>query len=146
MKTPRQDSRMQDLINWKKIMPMPRDAGGHDGQMKRLFRGAKVLAHWNEDEYRGCVATAVRLKDGTIAVYQDSYGSCSGCDAWVDASDADVKILCRDLANGAYLFDSVSDAVEWLLHSEEPRYGGEWKREIADILQTRGITTKVPKE
>ena len=77
-----QSDKMQKLIDWENIMKMSRYAGGHDDQMKGLFRGAKVIVHWNEGDYDGQVATCVRLKDDRITIYNDYYGSCSGCDAW----------------------------------------------------------------
>lgn len=59
---------LQKLIDWETILPLPRYAGGHDEQMKSLFRGARVLAHWNEGDYEGTVATAAidRSHDPTL--------------------------------------------------------------------------------
>lgn len=129
---PRQDNRMQELIDWSAIMPMPRYAGGHDEQMQGLFKGATVLGHWNEGDYQGTVATAVQLADGRVAVYQDSYGSCAGCDAWEDANDDRVRTLCRNLANGAYLFPTAGDAVVWLESaSDADTWNEKWKRPLA---------------
>jgi len=111
-------------INWRDIMPMPRYAGGHDEQMEGLFREAKLIAHWNEEDYDGMVATCVKLKSGEYAIYNDYYGSCSGCDAWEDASDEEVKTMCEGLANGAYVFNTIEDVKEFLSdNSEENREG-----------------------
>lgn len=66
---------LQKLIDFEACLAMPRYAGGHDDQMQGLFKGAKVLAHWNEGDYQGSVATAVQLEDGRYCWYQDSYGS-----------------------------------------------------------------------
>ena len=34
---------LQALIDWDNVMSMPRYAGGHDEQMKGLFKGANVF-------------------------------------------------------------------------------------------------------
>jgi hypothetical protein len=122
-----QDSRLQDLIDWDSIIPMDRYAGGHDAQMRGLFKGATVLAHWNEGDWQGQVATMAKLSDGRIVVYDDYYGSCSGCDAWEDATDQTVRKLCIDLANGARIFDSQEEAVEWLKSEHRETWGRCWQ-------------------
>jgi hypothetical protein len=63
---PTQSTDLQALIDWEKIMPMSRCAGGHDEQMQGLFQGATVLGHWNEGDCDGQVATAVKLPDGRV--------------------------------------------------------------------------------
>ncbi len=126
---------LQDLIDWDSILPLPRYAGGHDEQMQKLFKGAEVLAHWNEGDYHGTVATAVKLQDGRYCWYQDSYGSCSGCDSWEDASDADVKTLCIGLAIDAEVFPTIE---EMLIDMRKDRTEG-WKvnagSELATIIE-----------
>ena len=62
---------LQALIDWDNVMSMPRYAGGHDEQMKGLFKGAKVVAHWNQGDYQGTVATCVKLPDGRFLAYND---------------------------------------------------------------------------
>lgn len=109
-----QSTDLQQLIDWDAIMPLERFAGGHDEQMQKLFKGAKVLSHWNEGNWQGMVATAVELPDGRCLLYNDYYGSCSGCDSWENASDEGVRKLCIDLANGAYIFPSSQEAKAWL--------------------------------
>ena len=105
---------MQSLIDWEHIMPMERYAGGHDDQMKGLYKGAKVIGHYNENDYQGMVATCVKLPDGRFVIYNDYYGSCSGCDSWDGASDDEVRKLCIDLANGSFIFQNLKDVVEYL--------------------------------
>jgi hypothetical protein len=109
-----QDDRLQELIDWDNIMPMARNAGGHDDQMCGLFKDATVLGHWNEGDWQGTVATCVKLDDGRVVIYNDYYGSCSGCDAWENASDEDAYVLCRNLANSAYVFENKKDVLDWL--------------------------------
>lgn len=97
---------------------MPKYAGGHDDQMKGLFKDVEVIAHWNENDYQGQVATCVKFKKGKFkgkyAIYNDYYGSCSGCDAWEDAPDEDIRKLCINLSNSAYIFKTLDDVKEFL--------------------------------
>jgi hypothetical protein len=124
---------LQALIDWDNVMSMPRYAGGHDEQMKGLFKGAKVVAHWNQGDYQGTVATCVKLPDGRFLAYNDYYGSCSGCDSWDGATDIEVKKLCIDLANGAYIFDSLNDVVTFLSQEEFDSY--EWRECAKPLLE-----------
>lgn len=48
--------------------------------------------------------------------------SCSGCDAWEGASDDDVKSMCINLSNGAYVFESLYDIVDFLNQKEKDNY------------------------
>jgi hypothetical protein len=132
-----QDSRMQDLIDWDTIMPLERYAGGHDEQMKNLFKGATVIAHYNEKDYQGVVATLVKLEDGRFACYSDYYGSCCGCDAWEGATDEQVRTLCINLANGAKLFENVENLKEWLTITieEQPAEWYEFREPAPKLLE-----------
>lgn len=111
---PKQSSELQKLLNWPVLMKLPREAGGHDDHMKNLFLDASVIAHYNSGDYQGVVVTCLRLADGRFVVFDDYYGSCSGCDAWEDASDEDISKLCIDLANRAYIFDTRDDVKQFL--------------------------------
>lgn len=99
-------------------MLMPRYAGGHDDQMKGLFKDCAVIAHWNERDWQGEVATCVRFNAGKFkdqyGIYNDYYGSCSGCDSWEDATDEDVRSMCVQLANSTLIFKSIDDVKEFL--------------------------------
>ena len=122
------DDTLQNLIDWENIMKMDRYAGGHDEQMCGLFKGAEVLGHYNSGDYQGTVATCVKLKlprkrKPSFIIYNDYYGSCSGCDSWEDADDNDVRTMCISLANGAYVFDSLEDVKEFL------KTGDKYERE-----------------
>ena len=112
-----QSDKLIERIDWEKIMKMPRYAGGHDEQMKGLFKGVKVIAHYNEGDYQGMVATCIKLKDTKeIVIYNDYYGSCSGCDAWEGATDDDVRQMCRQLACGALIFKNLEDCKSFLVN------------------------------
>jgi hypothetical protein len=127
MKKYYQTDKMQALINWDEIMEMDRWAGGHDEQMKGLFKNAEVIGHWNEGDYQGMVATCVKLPNGKYAIYNDYYGSCSGCDAWEGASDENVKSMCVDLANGAYIFESIEDVKAFLSDKSDANRDGNYE-------------------
>jgi len=127
-----QTDEMQNQIDWENIMKMPRYAGGHDEQMKGLFRGASVVGHWNEGDYSGVVATCAQLADGRVAIYNDYYGSCSGCDAWEDATDDEIRKLCIDLANGAYIFGDAEGAREFLA---KPDHLFDWRQAAPHLLE-----------
>lgn len=118
MNTYFQTDELQKHIDWDAIMPMSRYAGGHDEQMRGLFKNATVVAHWNEGDYSGMVATCVKFNDGKFigmfGIYNDYYGSCSGCDSWEGASDDDVRKMCIDLSNGTYIFKSIEDVKAFL--------------------------------
>lgn len=123
---------LQKLIDWDSIYKMEREVGGHDEQMKGLFKGAEVIAHWNEGSYQGMVATCVKLPDGRFVAYNDYYGSCSGCDDWVDATDEEVHAMCINLANGAYIFKSLNDVMSFLSQDSYDSYS--WDNDCAKQL------------
>lgn len=123
-----QTDELQKLIDWDNILKMPRYAGGHDAQMKGLFKNVEVLGHWNKGDYQGMVATCVKFTKGgkfkgKYAIYNDYYGSCSGCDAWEDASNEEVTNMCIGLANSAYVFKTLEDVIEFL---QNPSPEGDW--------------------
>ena len=127
---------LQKFIDWTTIMPLSRNAGGHDEQMQGLFRGATVIGHYNSGDYQGQVATCVQLPNGMFAIYNDYYGTCSGCDAWEEAGDESVKAMCIDLANGAYLFEHLDDVKEFLTQEgAEGKYGG-WGESAPGLLES----------
>ena len=139
-----QSALLIDRIDWDAVMSMPRYAGGHDDQMKGLFKNVTVLGHYNEGDYQGQVATCVRFNDTQdIVIYTDYYGSCSGCDAWEGADDEDVKKLCTDLATGAYIFANLEDCIEFLKGAHRSRdvdfkwqHGDCARGLLAEILET----------
>ena len=139
MNTYFQTDELQKLINWGAIMPMSRYAGGHDDQMKSLFKNVTVIAHWNEDDYQGQVATCVKFNDGKFknhyGIYNDYYGSCSGCDSWGGASDDDVRKMCIDLSNGTYIFKNIEDVKAFLqTPNDEDEEWSSWTGVAPNLL------------
>lgn len=134
MKNYIQTDELQKLIDWENIMKMPRYAGGHDDQMKGLFKGVELIAHWNENDYQGMVSTCVKLPDGRFAIYNDYYGSCSGCDSWEDADDESVKNMCVGLANSAYVFKTLEDVKEFLGNPTKDADWSSWSTPAANLL------------
>ena len=131
----RQDDSLQNMIDWDSIMKMDRNAGGHDEQMQGLIAGSTVIGHWNEGDHQGMVATCIMLPDGRFAIYNDYYGSCSGCDSWEDATDEEVKNMCIGLANGAYVFQSLDDVKEFLSATEEDSAWSSWSNVKGNLLE-----------
>ena len=107
-----QSNTLEKLIDWENIMKMERCAGGHDEQMKWLFKNAKLIGHYKEGCYQGEVATCVQLEDDRYVIYNDYYGSCSGCDSWENANDEEVEYMCKNLANSAYIFENIFGTIE----------------------------------
>ena len=142
-----QTDQLQEFIDWKNIMPMDRYAGGHDEQMKGLFKDVEVIAHYNEGDYQGQVATCVKFTKGKFkgkyAIYNDYYGSCSGCDAWEYATDDMVRKLCIDLANSAYIFKNLDDVKLFLFNPDDE--GKQWNRwgETASSLLSNILSGKI---
>ena len=62
-----------------------------------MFKDVEVIAHWNENDYQGQVGTCVKFTKGKFkgkyAIYNDYYGSCSGCDSWENATGAGFRVL-----------------------------------------------------
>ena len=127
---------LQKQIDWHNIMKMERYAGGHDDQMRGLFKNVTVIGHYNDGDCQGRVATCVRFDKGVFkgkyAIYNDYYGSCSGCDAWEGATDEEVKSMCVNLSNSAYIFKSL-DAVKAFLGSVDD-YRHDWHGLSKDLL------------
>lgn len=137
-----QSDKLIDRIDWENIMDMDRCAGGHDEQMKGLLKDVTILGHWNEGDYQGMVATCVKLNDtGEIVIYNDYYGSCSGCDEWSGASDDDVRQMCRQLACGAYIFENLVDCIEFLkTGNKETSYDWEnCKKQLLNAIKNNEI-------
>jgi len=99
------------LIDWDLVMLQGRYAGGHESVMRNIFgHNATVIAEYVRDDYQGDEAFAYLFHDGFVAIITDYFGSCSGCDSWEGATDADAKTMITSLVNSARLFDSVEEA------------------------------------
>lgn len=109
---------LKDFLDWDRILKAKRYSGGHTDVMEVLFLNGIVLASVTTGDYQGTVGYAYLVYGYThtakIVLVSDSYGSCSGCDAWEDASDVDLRQLCTNLANDAHMFDSIEEAITWL--------------------------------
>ncbi len=110
----------KDLVNWTEVMSASRCAGGHSEAMESIFEGkAKVCASWIADDYDGAEAFAYLFPDGTVVIMTDSFGSCSGCDQWEDASDDDVRLMVESLVNSARVFHDVAEAYFYCLRNTD---------------------------
>lgn len=121
---------LKDRLDWERIMAQPRNADGHTEVMDVLFKNAEVIAHCVESDYQGEQGDegyVYRLRDtGQIVIVSDSFGSCPGCDAWVNCSDEEARRLCVALANNAHVFDSIEDAISFLVDATKPEHKGEY--------------------
>lgn len=109
---------LKDFLDWDRILKVRAGSGGHSEVMDVLFINGIVLATCTNGDYQGTIGYAYLVYGYThtakIVVISDYYGSCSGCDSWEDAGEADVRKLCTDLANDAHMFDSIEEAISWL--------------------------------
>jgi hypothetical protein len=124
-----------DKIDWPHALKQRRYAGGHDDVLSELFGGNTEIAHWNEGDYQGQVATAHWLEGIGCVVMTDYYGSCSGCDAWEDSTDDDARKMIIDLVNGAYVFPSRISAIEWINTIDSERDPHTYAKEAAKNLK-----------
>lgn len=109
---------LKDLVNWNEVMKQPRRAGGHTEVMENLFIGAEILASYVENDYQGSEAYVYKLPDGKIALVNDYFGSCSGCDSWEDASDEYAKSLIIELCNNAKVVNNIQEAIDYLKETQ----------------------------
>ena len=112
-------------MNEKELLKMPRYAGGHDDQMQGLIKDAKVIGHWNEGDYQGSVATCIKVISGEFIIYNDYYGSCSGCDSWEDANDEEVIKMCNDLIYTSKIFNTLKEVKIFLSQERFNSYSWE---------------------
>lgn len=129
-------------IDWKKALAQPRYAGGHEEVMANVFcsDSSVVLASWHEGDYQGSIVFSYLFIDGSVAIIQDSYGSCSGCDAWEDADEEDAKKLIHDMVSSARIFPSIATARKFCHKPPEDDY---WFKEsmhlYADLKKYEAI-------
>jgi len=73
---------------------------------------------WREDNYQGSVFVVYKLDDMFIYGH-GSFGSCSGCDSWIDATPQQKQTVLEDLLNGFQSVHQISDiAFGKYIHSE----------------------------
>lgn len=132
---------LKDFLDWDRILKTRASAGGHTEIMDVLFINGIVLSSVSDNDYQGNIGYAYLVYGYThtakIAVISDSYGSCSGCDAWEDATGDTLRQLCINLANDAHLFDSIEEAIAWLRKAVNDATYYEWNKlgtNLADEL------------
>ena len=105
---------LEKYIDWDLVMKQDRYAGGHEEIMKNIFgNNAKVIASWIEDDYQGSEAFAYQFNDGTVVLVTDYFGSCSGCDAWEDATDEEARVNITEVVSSARVFSTVKEALSF---------------------------------
>ena len=125
---------LKEDLNWNEIYVAPRYAGGHEEVMNVLFKDAEVVASYIQSGYQGDEAFLYHLNNEYILV-TDYFGSCSGCDAWEEATDEEVKGLCTQLANNAQRFDTITEVINFLSKDVKQNQGAYYAESgIADGL------------
>ena len=105
---------LKDIINWDVVMTQPRTAGGHQEIMDKLFINAEVLAKHVQNDYQGELGYVYQLEDKRVVITNDYFGSCSGCDAYEDSTDEQLRNLCIQLANNSRTFENIPEAMNFL--------------------------------
>lgn len=126
------ETMLKDFLDWDRILKQRGSAGGHSEIMDVLFINGIVLASVSDNDYQGNIGYAYLVYGYTetakIVVISDSYGSCSGCDQWEDATGDDLRQLCTNLANDAHMFDSIEEAISWLRIAVKDATYYEWTK------------------
>jgi len=105
---------MVEAINWETALAAPRSAGGHQQVMESIFGlNARIAESWHEGDYQGSIVYAYEFTTGGFCVITDSYGSCSGCDAWEDASDEAARNMITTMVSSARFFESFGELLVW---------------------------------
>lgn len=118
---------LKEKIDWEIVMKMSRCAGGHVSIMQSLFKNATIIVEFIENDYQGTEGFIYQLDDEFIFI-TDYFGSCSGCDAWEDATDEEARNMCIQLANNAQRFDSFQSLFNFLeveVEKDKGSYYGE---------------------
>lgn len=136
---------LKDIINWDKVMIKPRLAGGHTEIMDVLFENATVIAKYVENSYDGELGYIYKLNDGRFVLTNDYFGSCSGCDAYEDCTDEELKNLCVQLANNSKIFDSVISMITFLRNVKEDQAINYDLRNLAAPLITELYKNRIVK-
>lgn len=124
-----------DLVNWPAVLAAPRRAGGHIEVMEAIFKGtAEVLASWVDEDYQDGEAFACRFPGGQVAIMTDGFGSCSGCDAWEDASAEDARRMITSLVGSARFFETVDAARTYVQSGIDEEPGSEFLMRAARKL------------
>lgn len=115
--------KMVDFIDWKTMLDpdvTKRYAGSHVEHLSNLFLHSQMIASETSGDYQGYDVVVILFTppiphvDPKIIIVSDYYGSCSGCDAWEDASDESLKKLLISISNNARLFDTFDETIKYL--------------------------------
>lgn len=104
-----------DLINWDKVLAAPRYSGGHEEVTEATFDGvATIAAHHVQDDYDGYTACMWDFGEGGLLLCTDSFGSCSGCDAYECATHDEIRELVTSTVTSGRQFRSIDEAIQWI--------------------------------
>ena len=106
---------------------------GVEYALELLGGGKEILRVSYEADYQGYLDIDVLLNDGRVFSYKYWYGSCSGCDAWEDATDDDVRIMCKQLVGGALIFQNLEECKKFL-SSKKDATQYNWSEDVCNGL------------
>ena len=133
-----------DCIDWNTMLDQSkvgRWAGSHIDQMSKIFPHSKVIASDTQGDYQGSDCIVILFTppnpDGTpyIIIMHDSYGSCSGCDAWEDTSDEELTHLVKSIVGDSKVFTTLDEAIEYLEQDTENWFLIQFKNAILKQLK-----------
>lgn len=76
--------------------------------------GKEVLRLEYEADYSGYVDIDVLLEDGRVISYKYWYGSCSGCDGWIELPEKQIKERMKaEMQQEATFFESLESYGKW---------------------------------
>lgn len=119
-------------------IPEPRYGGRPHWVISNLPQEAHVQ-YWREGGYQGKLAYVIRL-DGYFWVFNDYYGSCSGCDAFID-NEAQYT---EDMLRKAYCFVTKEDVLEYIDSTDDYSWNGV-KEPVRRMLEDPELYLKNPK-
>lgn len=112
----------RDLIDYvphERVEPPESGYGGRPEWVVHNLPLSAAIQYWMEGGYQGKLAYVIRL-DGYIWIFNDYYGSCSHCDAFIDNE----RNYTEDMLRKAYCFASKADALEYVRSTDDYSWEG----------------------
>lgn len=120
-----QSDKLNRQINSEEILKLYRSEGGHLDALSILFKDAELIAVFHEDDYSGQESVCVKL-DNEFIIYNDYFGSCSGCDSWCELTDKETIDCCVTIANNALIFQKIEDVIDFLTDESPENKDGNY--------------------
>lgn len=98
------------------------------------LNGVYVLFLYFEDSWSGEVDIDVFLKDGRVASYRYSYGSCPCCDEW-EGDDLTNDEIEKEMLNGFTFFENLKSYKKWIEMMENDTSRGKERSSIIEKIK-----------